>query len=115
MKRLRFVFYIFIASFLLYSLTKNFFSYKDKVSFYEDLQNEYNKEENRNKKLKSDIQKGSDYYYVERNIREKLNLLQKDEIAIIIPPITPTPSPTPIIIKKPYEQWADLLTRNKSL
>ncbi len=115
MKWLRLGFYIFVASFLLYSLTKNFFSYKDKVAFYEDLQEEHKKEENRNKKLKSDIQKGSDYYYVERNIREKLNLLQEDETAIIIPPITPTPTPTPIVIKKPYQQWADLLTKKQGL
>lgn len=115
MKRAQAIFFIFVAAFLLYSLTKNFFSYKDKVTFYRNLQEEHDKEENRNKKLKSDIQKGSDYYSVERNIREKLNLLQEDEIALIIPPITPTPTPTPLVVRKPYEQWVDLFTKQHGL
>lgn len=115
MKRVQTIFFIFVAAFLFYSLTKNFFSYKDKLSFYQNLQDEYNKEENKNKKLKSDIQKGTDYYYIERNIREKLNLLQADEISIIIPPITPTPTPTPVIVRKPYQQWMDVLMKKESL
>lgn len=115
MKKLQTIFFIFVAAFLFYSLTKNFFSYKEKVSFYQGMQDEYNKEEDRNKKLKSDIQKGSDYYYVERNIREKLNLLQEDEISLIIPPITPTPTPTPVIVRKPHQQWLDLVTKRESL
>jgi len=42
---------------------------------------------------------------VEKNIRQKLNLLKPNEIAIILPKITPTPSPTPIIKNPPYQQW----------
>lgn len=99
---------VLIALFLGASLTRNIFSYKDKVRFYNDLQAEHDKETTRNKKLKSDASKSTDYFYVERQIREKLNLLQEDETSLIIPEITPSPTPAPDIEKKPYEMWADL-------
>ena len=100
-----------IALFLAYSLSKNIFSFKDKVGFYEELQSEHNEEKELNKQLKSDLKKSSDYYYIERQIRDKLNLLQADEVSIIIPVITPSPTPAPSVDKKPYEQWFDLLIR----
>src|SRR3989338_2224476 len=108
---LKIAIFSFIAVFLVYSLTRNFFSYREKAQFYSSLKSEYNKEEDRNKKLKSDIKRSSDYYYVERKIREKLNLLQPDETAVIIPPISPSPTPTPVVVKKPYELWLELLCR----
>lgn len=103
--------FAFVAVFLVLSLTKNFFSYTDKAKFYSDLENEYNKENNHNKQLKSDLKRSSDYYYIERQIREKLNRLQPDETAVIIPQITPTETPTPEAIRSPAQEWTALLLR----
>lgn len=110
-KTLHGIFFLFIALFLVGSLTRNIFSYKDKTTFHAQLKAEHDEEKALNKKLKSDVKKSSDYYYVERQIRERLNLLQEDEISIIIPDITPHPTPTPLVKKKPYEMWLDLVIK----
>lgn len=100
---------VFIALFLGVSLTRNIFSYQDKMRFYADLRTEHDKENARNKKLKSDMSKSTDYFYIERQIRDKLNLLQEDEVSLIIPPVTPIPTSAPVVEKKPYEQWVELV------
>ncbi len=100
--------FLLIALFLGLSLTRNIFSYKDKIGFYNEIKADHDKEKALNKKLKSDLKKSSDYYFVERQIRDKLNLIKEDEIAIIIPEITPSPTPTPIIEKEPYQEWFEL-------
>ena len=110
-KTVQAILFAFVALFLIASLTRNIFSYKDKVNFHTQLQTEHESEKALNKKLKSEVQKGSDYYYIERQIREKLNLLQEGEISIIIPDITPSPTPAPPVVKEPYEMWLDLMTK----
>ena len=105
------LFFLFVAFFLVGSLTRNIFSYKDKVSFHAQLQAEHDEAQALNKQLKSDAQRSSDYYYIERQIREKLNLLQEDEVSIIIPEITPSPTPKPLITQAPYEMWIDLVVK----
>lgn len=102
---------IFVVMFLGASLTRSIFSYKDKIRFYNELKSEHDKEKALNKKLKSDVSKSSDYFYIERQIREKLNLLQEDETSLIIPEITPSPTPTPVIEKKTYEMWREVFLK----
>lgn len=104
------IFTILLVS-LVVSLSRNIYLYRDKLSFYHDYRREFEKEQEVNKKLKSDIKKSEDYYFVEKEIREKLNLLQPGEIALIIPEVTLTPEPTPTVPKKPYEQWLELYSR----
>ena len=94
---------------LMYSLSKNIFGYTDKLDFYHEYRKEYEKENELNKQLKSDLKRSKDYYFVEREIREKLNLLQPQEEAIILPKITITPTPPPAITPAPYKQWIDLI------
>ncbi len=101
------IFFLLLAV-LVVSLSRNIFLYKDKLTFYHDYRKEYEKERDTNKKLKSDLKKSSDYYYVEKEIREKLNLLQPGEQVLLIPKVTLTPEPTPTVVKQPHEQWADL-------
>lgn len=100
---------VFIGIFLIISLTRSFFSYQDKVQFYQDLEAEHDEVLERNKNLKSDLQQSSDYFYVERQIRNELNLLQEDEISLIIPELTPTPTPQPSITPEPYQKWINLI------
>lgn len=111
LRRTQQAFTIVLVLFLLYSLSKNIFSYTGKLQFYHDFRKEYEKEYDKNKKLKSELRKSTDYYTVEKEIREKLNLLQPDEEAIILPKITITLAPSPTPIKKPYQQWIDLVTK----
>lgn len=99
---------ILVAIFLGTSLTRSIFSYKDKIIFYNELKAENEKERELNKKLKSEVSKGSDYFYIERQIREKLNLLQEGETSLIIPPITPSPTPKPEVVLRPYQMWSQL-------
>ncbi len=96
---------------LVASLSRNIFLYKDKLTFYHDYRKEYEKERELNKKLKSDIKKSEDYYFVEKEIRDKLNLLQPNETALIIPKVTLTPEPTPTVPKAPYQEWLELYTQ----
>lgn len=100
---------IIIAVSLIISLSKNIFSYKDKLAFYHDYRKEYEGEMITNKKLKSDLKKSDDYYYVEKRIRENLNYLQASETAFIIPKIVVSPTPTPVVPKSPAEQWGELI------
>lgn len=97
-----------IVVFLIYSLSKNILDSQKKISFFEAYQKELQKEQEKNKKLKKDIIKNYDYYTVEKDIRQKLNLLQPDEFAIIVPHPSPIPTPTLTPIKSSSQQWRDL-------
>jgi cell division protein FtsB len=86
-----------ILLFILYVLTRNVFDYTDKLRYYEQYKELYNKEKNQNLKLKTQIAKQNDPSELEKTIREKLNLLRPDEVDILLPSPTPTPpsySPT---------------------
>lgn len=100
---------LFIAAvFLIYSLSKNIFGYQKKILFFQNYQKELQQEKEKNKQLKSNIVKSYDYYTVEKNIRQKLNLLQPDEIAVIIPKVSPTPMPYPTPAQSIPAQWWNL-------
>ena len=93
---------------LIWSLTKNIIDHRQKVKFYESYQTEFDRQKKKQQELKSQIAATKDYYTIEKNIREKLNLLKPDEIALILPPPTIYPTPTPEVIKPPYRQWLEL-------
>lgn len=101
---------IFLLIFLFYSLISNLFNYQKKFQFYKDYNKDYQDLLEKNKKLKMEILKNQDYYTIERNIREKLNLLRPNEVAIILPKTTPTPSPSPKPQKPVYQQWLELFS-----
>lgn len=97
-----------LTLFLIYSLSKNIIDYQKKIAFFETYQKELQKEQEKNKKLKSDIIKNYDYHTVEKDIRQKLNLLQPDEFAIILPQTSPAPASAHTQKKSSQEQWRDL-------
>ncbi len=94
-----------IGVFLLYSLSKTLLDYHKKISFYNEYNHEYEAEKDINKKLRSTSIKSQDYYSVERNIREQLNLTKPGEVVVIIPKITIVPTQTPKPIRPIYQQW----------
>ena|SRR3990167_3088603 len=100
-----------VAVLLLVSLSKSILSYKDKIAFNKEYEKEYAKELETYKQLKGELKKSSDSYVVEKDIREKLQLLKPNEVAVILPTISVQPSPSPTPEKKPYQEWVDLLLR----
>lgn len=99
MNVLRKVVFFLLLLFFFSSLTKNLFDYKSKISFYQSYLKDFEKEKKKNLTLKTRLLKKSDSYEIEKTIRNKLNLLKEDEVAIILPQPTPTPiilTPTPL-------------------
>lgn len=97
-----------LALFFLSSLTRNLFEYRRNLQFYQDYKQDYEKEKKKNTALKTELVKNNDPSQVEKTIRNKLNLLKKDEVAVLLPSPTPIPTiitPTP---QAPYEQWRQL-------
>lgn len=99
---------LLLALSLIVSLSKNIVDYRKKVTFYKTYQEEYQKQVKKNTQLKGEIAKNNDYYLLEEKIRSQLNLLKEDEVAIILPQPTLSPSPTPEVHKPPYRQWVEL-------
>lgn len=104
------ILFIFIL-FLFSSLVRNLFDYQNKVKFYQDYKNEYDRERKLNLTLQTEVLKKTSQNELEKTIRNKLNLLKPNEVAVMIPsptpmPITPTPEPLPI-----WEQWWKLFIK----
>ncbi len=111
MKILRNIIFFLLILFFFSSLTKNLFDYRKKLVFYEDFRNDHEKEKKRNTELKTMVLKKSDPNEIEKTIRDKLNLLKPDEVAIILKQPTPTPNiitPTPL---PNYLQWWQIFVK----
>lgn len=105
------IFVFILAFFLLYSLVKNVINYQEKIQFYQSFKNDYLKEKKGNTELKTKVLKNKDLSQVEKTIRNKLNLLKPDEIALMLPAPSPTPQifiPTPI---PNWLQWWEVFTK----
>lgn len=85
--------------------------YQKKLAFYQDYKKNYEKEKKQNIVFKTELLKQSDPHEIEKTIRNKLNLLKPDEVAIIMRQPTPTPAivtPTPL---PNYLQWLQVFSR----
>ncbi|MBI4225634.1 septum formation initiator family protein [Candidatus Roizmanbacteria bacterium] len=105
MKLVKKAVFALLLFFFFSSLTKNLLDYGKKVAFYEDFKKNYEKEKKRNIEFKTQLLKKSDPNEIEKTIRNKLNLLKPDEVAIILKQPSPTPAiitPTPL---PNYLQW----------
>lgn len=81
------------------------FDYKNKLSFYQQFKQNYEKEKKRNIELKTEIVRKKSTEEIEKTIRNDLNLLKDNEIALIVPSPTKTPvsvTPTPL---PNWKQW----------
>ena len=105
---MRKVVFFIVLCFLVISLIRNIADYGRNISFYDQTKNNYAKALIENKELKMQKQSSSSPFEVEKNLRNKQNLLRKDEIILIIP--SPSPLPTPFIrpTEYPYRQWMRL-------
>lgn len=105
MKVVRKIVFFFLLLFFFSSLTKNLFDYRRRLTFYEEFKQDYEKAEKENIELKTALLKKSDPNEIEKTLRNKLNLLKPDEVAIILKHPSPTPAvitPTPL---PNYLQW----------
>ena len=108
MQLIRKIIGIIFIIFLLSSLIRNVFNYTSKNQFYQDYKNDYEKENKKNIELKTEIVKKQSVSEVEKTIRNELNLLKENEVAIIFPQptiklIVPTPTAAPS-----WRQWINL-------
>jgi hypothetical protein len=101
-----------IAVFLLFSLIKNVSEYQKNIAFFKSFQKEYFDQQEKNNKLKTQMVMEKDPAELEKTIRNKLNLLKENEIAVIVP----TPTPTPVIVTPTpppvYQQWFKVFVKN---
>lgn len=94
------------------SLVRNLLNYREKLKFYEDYRNEYEKEYKQNLSLRTEYLKKTDSYEIEKTIRNKLNLVKDNETSVILPLVTPQPTlltPTPL---PNWQQWKNLFFSN---
>jgi len=111
MKSIKTVLVLLFLLFLVSSLTKNIIDYQKKLQFYEDYKSEYESEKKRNITLKTEVLKNSDLNEIEKTLRNKLNLLKPNEIAIIVPTPTPTVSTLTPIPLPPWQQRKELFLK----
>jgi cell division protein FtsB len=104
-KKLLFLLFFF---FFFYSLTKSLFDYQKKLDFYQSYKKEYEKEKKRNITLKTEILKNADQYQIEKTIRNNLNYLRPEEVAVIVPKPSPTPPQIILTPVPPWRQWTNL-------
>jgi len=108
MKLIKNVVFIFLLLFLFSSLFNNLFSYKSKLDFYQQFKQNFDKEQKRNIELKTEVVHKKSTEEIEKTIRNDLNLLKDNEVALIIPFPTKTPvliTPTPL---PNWRQWWEL-------
>ncbi len=100
--------FLIVLFFLVVSLIRNVIDYQRNISFYDQTKTNFEKATTENKELKLRKQESSSPFEVEKNLRNKQNLLRNNEIIVIIP--SPSPRPTPNIRppEPPYKQWMRL-------
>ena len=78
------------------------------VTIVTSSQVNFNKANSENKSLKVHKQADSSPFEIEKNLRNKQNLIRENEVIVIIP--SPSAAPTPILrpTEPTYKQWARL-------
>lgn len=99
------VFFALLIIFLFSSLIPGVFNYRNKLSFYRQTKKELEEEKKRQIELKTEIVKKKSVAEVEKTIRNKLNLLKENEVALIISLPTPSPKITPTPVLANWQKW----------
>ena len=105
---MRKIVFLIVLLFLVISFVRIALDYQRNISFYDQIKNNYNKALLENKELKVHKQAGSSAFEVEKNLRNKQNLLRENEIIVIVPPLSPFPSPFVQPTDYPARQWMRL-------
>jgi len=102
MKLIKNIIFVFLLIFLFSSLLRNLFGYKSKLQFYQQFKQNFDREKKRNIELKTEVVRKKSQEEIEKTIRNDLNLLKDNEVALIIP--LPTKIPT-LITPTPLPNW----------
>jgi cell division protein FtsB len=101
----------FLVIFFMFSLSKNIFEYQRNLQFYQSYKTEYAQVKEQNNLLKAQLAKTNDLYYIEKTIRDQLNLLKRNEVSVMLPQQTPTPAPLSPTPQPNYQLWYDTLIK----
>lgn len=105
MHTIRTVLIVVFFFFLVFALSKNIVDYRRNIKLHQTLKTEFENTKKENIKLKTNVLRYNDPDELEKTIRNKLNMVKEDEVAIIVPEPTPAPvRPTPTS-SQPYRQW----------
>ncbi len=96
---------VIIGILLVVNLVRSFQLVTEKSKVIGEGQNRLFEEQARNDKLKRELAKVESREYIEKNAREKLNLGKEGEYVVILPPMTPMPTPTVGKIVSNPEAW----------
>ena len=105
---MRKILFVIVLLFLVISFIRIAMDYQRNISFYDQTKNNYDKALLENKELKVHKQAGSSPFEVEKSLRNRQNLLRKDEIIVIIPPPSPIPTISVLPSEYPIRQWIRL-------
>jgi hypothetical protein len=108
---MRKVVFMIVLFFLVVSLVRNVADYQHNLSFYNQTKSNYDKAAVQNKEMKVQKQSGLSPFEVEKNLRNKQNMLRDNEIIVIIPSPTPLPTPFRAPTEAPPKQWMRLFFR----
>ena len=111
MKIIKKIAFILLLIFCAMSLIKSFLDYDNKISFYEDYKQKYEKEKEINNSLKAQVIKNKDLNQIEKTIRDNLNLSKNNEVIIIIPSPTPTTSQATSAPLPNWQQWIQVFVK----
>jgi len=98
---------LFIIIFLLLfsSAIKNIITYQNALNFYRQYKSAFEKEKEKNQRLKTELLKKTSLSELEKTIRNQLNLLQPDEVVVLIPTPTIFFTPTPTLSLPNWKKW----------
>ncbi len=105
MSKIKKIIFFLILIFFVSSLIPNILNYKNKIDFYNQIKNDYEQEVKKNIELKTKIAKQKSVNEVEKIIRNDLNLTKQNEVVVIIPSPTISPTPTPTTVLKNWQKW----------
>ncbi len=108
MLKIKKIIFLFFIIFFIYSLFPNILNYKNKLDFYNEIKQDYEKKLKKNIELKTKMANKKSVIEVEKNIRNNLNLTKENEIIIIMPSPKIIPSPTPTIFLKNWQKWKEV-------
>ncbi len=96
-----------IFIFLMISAIMQYLDYKNKLHYLILFKTQVNEEKEKAIKLSTQLHRLKDKKYLEKVIREKLNLSKKGEFILILPSPTPVPyKPTPTSVPH-WRQWIE--------
>lgn len=105
MKAIKQLIYIFFVIFLFSSLLKSVLNYRDRIQFYRQTKEKYEKLKKRNIELKTEVVRKRSADEIEKTVRNQLNLLKEDEVALLIPQPSPTKVVTPTPRLENWQKW----------